>query len=301
MSIGRQLKNRQRIMSGVGLSAWGERGRGGLGGFTLIELLVVIAIIAVLAALLAPSLSRAKSAARATACKNNLRQIGLGLKMYVDDNDRYPVYALDALSFDPIEHWHEKLRAYTGSKWTDPLYRCPDYPGVTVDGTDYAVPLGSYGYNANGVKPAYSSLGLAGKYTKAGKEFDPAFDDPENSAIHESDVKAPSEMYALGDANLVWLTPIIIQAFYRTNAPINYSGMALLDINVRNKSQADRMPGRDGIVRAVKNRHQANYNVNFCDGHIEKIQDKKLFEKSDQALRRWNNDNEPHQEALLKL
>jgi prepilin-type N-terminal cleavage/methylation domain-containing protein/prepilin-type processing-associated H-X9-DG protein len=58
-------------------------------GFTLIELLVVIAVIALLMAILMPALSRARDQGRTIACRANLKQYGIALRMYLDDNNYY--------------------------------------------------------------------------------------------------------------------------------------------------------------------------------------------------------------------
>src|SRR2546421_3350600 len=64
-------------------------------GFTLIELLVVIAIIAILAAILFPVFARAREAARKTACLSNLKQISMGVGMYMQDYDETFPFVLD--------------------------------------------------------------------------------------------------------------------------------------------------------------------------------------------------------------
>ncbi len=106
-------------------------------GFTLIELLVVIAIISILAAILFPVFARARENARRASCLSNLKQIGLGVMMYVQDYDEYyPVYSYASGTTPEMPsslwsnrggggynwYWPAQLFSYTKSAQ---VFRCP--------------------------------------------------------------------------------------------------------------------------------------------------------------------------------
>ena len=92
-------------------------------GFTLIELLVVIAIIAVLIALLLPAVQQAREAARRSQCKNNLKQLGLALHNYHDNNLTFPLGARTTTS---APNWRVGLLPFLDQT---PLYNQLNFAG----------------------------------------------------------------------------------------------------------------------------------------------------------------------------
>src|SRR5271154_2696316 len=104
--------------------------------FTLIELLVVIAIIAILAAMLLPALASAKQRAWTTSCTSNLHQVGLGMRMFADDNtELYPESGGDIYwgKIDPETHkasWMEQAVSYVGNT---NAYDCPANVQLPMD------------------------------------------------------------------------------------------------------------------------------------------------------------------------
>jgi prepilin-type N-terminal cleavage/methylation domain-containing protein/prepilin-type processing-associated H-X9-DG protein len=132
--------------------------------FTLIELLVVIAIIAILAAVLFPVFARARENARKAACMSNLKQIGLGLMMYVQDYDEtFPMAIMGYSAPNPDwygdntshgAYWYSILQPYVKNKQ---VFICPTAGQLLTD-TGALQNSGGYGWNICGTK-IYSATG----------------------------------------------------------------------------------------------------------------------------------------------
>jgi prepilin-type N-terminal cleavage/methylation domain-containing protein/prepilin-type processing-associated H-X9-DG protein len=246
-------------------------------GFTLIELLVVIAIIAILASLLLPALSRGNAAARTTECRNNLHTLGLAMRMYLDEFDRYPATSgFGILGFNSaygwlmLDDWKETLIPYVGVQGgefagheaTMRTLRCPQL----VSNDDHKRGHGQYACNASGTAKflAATNLGLGG-YTDG--KFRPTA---------ESHIIMPADMIAVGD-----IAP-------GTSFGQMFSTSGHFDICSTNRAL---WPGAN---------HNGQANMLFCDSHVESARQTNWLSSSEAARRRWNNDHEPHPETWLR-
>jgi prepilin-type N-terminal cleavage/methylation domain-containing protein/prepilin-type processing-associated H-X9-DG protein len=246
----------------------------GFPAFTLIEVLVVIAIIAVLASLLLPALSRAKRKAHQAACVANLRQVGLALNLYLQEQNCFPL----ATSGDGLGSWQRSLRYLSGEQ----SFYCPETFGASDQFLQYfpsnTVIAPHYGYNFIGGterNPPPRNLGLGGDFVwdGAGGRYVPA---PENL------IRVPAQMVAIGDSP-AFIRPGAASQQLITPADPLYVAFPYV------------FPawGYFGVGQS----HDGGANMLFCDAHSEFAKQSLWMQASPDRRRLWNSDNLPHEET----
>jgi prepilin-type N-terminal cleavage/methylation domain-containing protein/prepilin-type processing-associated H-X9-DG protein len=199
--------------------------------FTLIELLVVIAIIAILAAILFPVFAQARDKARGIACLSNMKQIGVGVQMYLQDYDETVFFRSTtnvdatrihtATSGDTLK-WCNMLMPYVKN---NDVYKCPsDAPKLVADANSKLVIPRSFAAAA-----AAESLSLA------------QIDKP-------SEIILITEAWSRDAAGALINTETWLEA---------YDGDMAMD------------PLRPGSMMRYANRHTGGMNCTFFDGHAK--------------------------------
>jgi prepilin-type N-terminal cleavage/methylation domain-containing protein/prepilin-type processing-associated H-X9-DG protein len=248
-------------------------------GFTLIELLAVLGAIGLLLALLMPLLARAKSSAVRVSCLNNLHQIGLCLRAYIDDYARYPAFQTEIRAATRDGFWDAKLAlqsagssniflcpANTAQGNTTDKNWSPTPPDSVVDPLFASWPNLSYGYNGTGnaAEPFPVELedgvflGFGGEnFAEGGSGFWPTY-------LSEARIVSPVDMITLADYD-PWATD--------------------------EDRDNDRHP--EMLFLGIAGRHSRGANVLLCDNHVE-FGSTNYWTRTSAANRRWNSDHRPH-------
>jgi len=215
--------------------------------FTLIELLVVIAIIAILSALLLPALNSAKQRAWTVSCDSNLHQIGLGQRLFADENGEYYPESGGTIHWGETDAappngsaktaWMQQIFPFTQNT---NVYRCPG--NVQLPEADQ----GPFNY-FNGCNAAY---GEAGTF----------------AAVKATKIRFPSAFVLSGDTAGV---PMGAQPFLVSTTPDQADTFDPLDADKDDYTQNCVGGAANGTPYELWRIHNQGQNILFADGHAQ--------------------------------
>ena len=240
--------------------------------FTLIELLIVIAIIAILASMLLPALQRARDAAKASYCLNNMKQLASGFQNYVDSNREYcpPGRAYDPTGNTTIG-WY-KYYINSGAITSKTLH-CPTstYYYENDSGVNYGLPYTIYGYVPN------QATKISAKYFRSPSRMAIAVETPPSSVFKSFTNLNNTGAYLFNAYNLLvfpgspsfWDSGYPIELRHSSRKTMN---IATLAGNVTTITQSEALKGckyvmwraRPGIINTITSETKCHSNSDSC-------------------------------------